>query len=177
MATPISIRLPRSLGTIQFDAVVEEQHTDDMLITEHPVEVGSTITDHAYRLPAQLNLTAVTALGSPKNATHDAAFLSQLYQKLLTLQASVTVLPVQTGKRFYPNMLIKSLRVDTDKRTENMLSLQIALQELLFASATVVTVTPMSNQANPQKTAGVVNQGSVNTQPAPNFNPTFHPPL
>ncbi len=34
------------------DVVVEEVHRDALAITQHPVEQGASITDHAYRLPA-----------------------------------------------------------------------------------------------------------------------------
>jgi len=169
---PVSIRLPRSIGTVTFDATIEERHEDNWVMTQHPVEVGSTITDHIYKLPATLDITAVTSMGSNQNKNQDSSFLKTLYNSLLAMGGAL--LPVQTGKRPYKNMAIESLRVETDKRSENILSVTVSLKEVLLATTTVVQVTPMANQALPEKTAGVVNQGPVNTQPAPNFNP---PPL
>jgi hypothetical protein len=171
--SPVSIKLPRSIGTITFDATVEERHEDQWVMTEHPVEVGTTITDHIYKMPCSLDITAVTAMGSTQNKTQDSSFLKTLYNSLLNLGGAL--LPVQTGKRIYQNMAVRSLRIDTDKRSENVLSVQISLQEILLATTTLVTTTPAQNQAMPQKTASTINQGPVNTGPAPNFNPT--PPL
>ncbi len=166
--TPVSIKLPRSIGTITFDAVVEERHEDRWVMTDQPVEVGSTVTDHIYKLPASLDITAVTSMGSPQNKTQDVSFLKTLYSSLLALGG--VLLPVQTGKRIYKNMAIETLRVNTDKQNENWLSVTISLQEILLATTTLVTVTPMENQALPERTAATVNQGPVNVQPAPNFN-------
>ena len=35
-------------------AVIEEKHLDEMEITEHPIEFGSVISDHAFKRPAEL---------------------------------------------------------------------------------------------------------------------------
>lgn len=171
--SPVSIKLPRSIGTITFDATIEERHEDQWVMTEHPVEVGSTVTDNIYKMPASLDITAVTSMGSTQNKTQDSSFLKTLYSNLLALGGAL--LPVQTGKRIYKNMAIRSLRVDTDKASENILSVQVSLQEILLATTTLVTATPSENQAMPQKTGSTINQGPVNTAPAPNFNP--NPPL
>lgn len=168
--TPVSIKLPRSIGTISFDAVVEERHEDKWVMTNQSVEVGSTITDHIYKLPAALDITAVTSMGSPQNKTQDLSFLKTLYSQLLALGG--VLLPVQTGKRIYKNMAIETLRVNTDKNNENWLSVTVSMQEILLVTTTLVTVTPMENQALPQRTAATINQGPVNVQSAPNFNPT-----
>lgn len=168
--SPVQIKLPRSLGTIVFDAVIEERHEDNWVMTEQPVEVGTVVTDHIYKLPSGLDITAVTSMGSPQNRGQDNSFLKSLYNTLLGLGG--TLIPVQTGKRAYKNMSIRSLRIDTDKTKENSLFVAVSLQEILFATTTLVSVTPISAQALPERTAATINQGPVNTQPAPNFNPT-----
>lgn len=35
-------------------AAIEEVHHDELMITDHPVERGSNISDHAYKLPAEV---------------------------------------------------------------------------------------------------------------------------
>ncbi len=35
-------------------AVIDERHVDRLQITEHPIEVGSVVADHAFMLPAKL---------------------------------------------------------------------------------------------------------------------------
>ena len=38
------------------DVVIEEQHTDNLEVTQHPVERGANISDHAYKTPAVVTL-------------------------------------------------------------------------------------------------------------------------
>lgn len=49
-------------------AVMEEQHMDEMEVTQHPVETGAPITDHAYVRPAHLKLTLMWSNSPPVNA-------------------------------------------------------------------------------------------------------------
>jgi hypothetical protein len=45
-----------TLDDIIAQATVEEQHHDELEITDHPVEQGAMITDHAYKRPAEVKL-------------------------------------------------------------------------------------------------------------------------
>lgn len=52
LQAPLSTTLPDIIAMV----VIEEHHSDEMVITEHPVEQGASITDYAYKLPARLTL-------------------------------------------------------------------------------------------------------------------------
>ena len=52
----VLLRDGRKLGTIIPNVVVEEVHTDTLTITDHPVEQGAPITDHAFKNPAELSM-------------------------------------------------------------------------------------------------------------------------
>lgn len=156
--------------TLMADAVVRELHEDELVITEHPVEQGATISDHAYKLPAKLELIYAWAAGSPQNTTQDVSFLKNLYQQFLNIQASQTFCTVNTGKRIYQNMLMKSIRVTEDKETENSLIISVTMQEILLATTQIVPLSSSAVQAMPNRTGPVVNQGNLSLQPATNFN-------
>lgn len=49
------------------DATIEESHNDELELTDHPVEQGATITDHAFKRPAELIVTAGWS-DSPNNS-------------------------------------------------------------------------------------------------------------
>ena len=170
MSSPVLIRPVRNVGGISADAVMEERHSDSMEITDHPVEVGSSVTDHAYRRPSTLTLTYVWATGSKQNATKDQAFLQTLYQRFLNLMIAATLLQVFTGKRTYKNMMIEDVGVITDKDHENILEMRLELRELLFANTQVVQITPSAQQLIPQRTGPTIDQGQKNLQPGVNFN-------
>lgn len=44
----------RKIGMIVPSVVVSEKHTDTLEITEHPVEVGAAVADHAYKKPSEV---------------------------------------------------------------------------------------------------------------------------
>lgn len=170
MSSPVLVRPVRSVNGITADAVVEERHSDEMTITTHPVEVGSSVTDHAYRLPSSLVLIYVWAMGSKQNTTKDISFLKTLYQQFLTLMISATLLQVITGKRVYKNMMIEAVDVVTDYNSENILEMRLSLRELLLANTQTVQVTPAAQQLLPQRTGPTIDQGSKTLQPGVNFN-------
>jgi len=49
------------------DATIEEAHTDETEITDHPVEQGTVISDHAFNRPSELIVTAGWS-DSPNNS-------------------------------------------------------------------------------------------------------------
>jgi hypothetical protein len=53
---PVLIRPRRSLGELFPDVVVEESHEDSLQITEHPVEQGASINDHAFRMAEKVTI-------------------------------------------------------------------------------------------------------------------------
>lgn len=45
-----------TLPDIIAQAVIEEEHTDEIEITDHPVQQGAVISDHTFRRPAEVKL-------------------------------------------------------------------------------------------------------------------------
>jgi len=179
MSTPglITAVVQTQSTTIIADAVVDERWDDELVITEHPVAEGATISDHAYKLPVKLDLTYAWSAGSPQNIQQDSDFLKNLYNQLLGLQTSRTLCQVFTGKRFYQNMIIRSVTQTTDKDTENSLVVRLTMQEIIIVSVQfgTATSTPASVQQEPQNTAPIVPQGNQILGDAPTFNSSALP--
>jgi hypothetical protein len=147
--TSILVR-PRSIDAFTADVTIEERHEDALVITQHPVETGSSITDHAYKLPAKLTIRcgwSNASMGalygtvlSLLDGSFDSDYVRSIYSKFLTLQQTRSLVDVETGKRSYTNMLISRLSVVTDDKTENVLMMTCELQEILMASTSKVQV-------------------------------------
>jgi hypothetical protein len=147
--TSILVR-PRSIDAFTADVTIEERHEDALVITQHPVETGSNISDHAYKLPAKLTIrcgwsnSSMSALygvvSSLLEGSFDSDYVRSIYSKFLTLQQARSLVDVETGKRSYTNMLISRLSVVTDEKTENVLMMTCELQEILMASTSTVSV-------------------------------------
>lgn len=148
----------RAVGPFNATITVEESSKDDLEITQHPVQQGASITDHAYVKPSTVSLKVMW------NDTD--APLSETYANLLALQSSRVPFDVVTGKRVYRNMLMKALSLTTDALTENVLNINMELQEIIITSLEVVSVPERPKQANPGKTGKTDNAGAKSAQPA-----------
>lgn len=251
----------RTIGGFIAEVTVREQHSDDLTITTHPVERGAPITDHAFKMPAQLTIEAgwsaagaysqanpATSDAKPKSnfqkltdaynqilpvvaavggsnavgtlstaynsialsnalasrsstqnlndlygqiapvidefspeasatlagivsaiaATQDlqtgiedgAKPLRDLYEKLLLLQSSAELISVQTGKRAYDNMLIRSIRTQTDQNSANILMITVQLQEVILVTTLQTTMPAGVNRADAAASGGVTDKGT-----------------
>jgi len=155
---PATIVPRRSIGPFNATLTIEEIATDELEITQHPVQQGSAITDHAYMKPATVNVKIVFS--------DEDAPLAETYEKMRQLQASREPFDVVTGKRSYKNMLFKSLGQTNDVRTEFVLSINATLQEVFITSLEVVSVPERKKQKTPGKTGATENAGQKKAQPA-----------
>lgn len=189
----VYVKPQRQVGPFSGYVALEEVHVDELQITQHPVEQGAAITDHAFKKPSELRMHigysnspgSSTILGSLASAISGTiagvqslldgnaqSQATEIYKNFLAVQISRIPIDVYTGKRIYSNMLVKSIRESTSKETENALLLTIHLQEILIVStATTVSVpADASNQAAPEDTNPTANLGAKQLQSAPLFN-------
>lgn len=146
----------RSIGGIIPDVTVREVHRDEMIITDHPTEMGAPVSDHAFMRPKEVEIS----VGWSNCSGQSAGYIHLVYQELLSLQRSRQPFFVTTGKRAYSNMLIASLTETTEPKTEESLMIQARLREIIIAS-TGSTGTPASAQANPASTGATESVGQV----------------
>jgi hypothetical protein len=141
---------------------IEEKHHDSLMITSHPVEVGSNISDHSFMQPFELSVkygwSVSPTIGFSVSINTD---INSIYEQLRDWMTTSTPLTVLTGKRPYTNMLIQGFSVETSKETANALIAEIQFKQVIIAYATTVSGAPASSQSNPSDTAKPVNRGSV----------------
>lgn len=192
----ILVRPTRNIGPFEAQVWLEENHVDELEISDHPVETGARITDHAFMRPSEVTIRCGWS-NSPQGAAgpggllglaggivsglvqtvpglasllsgNDESGVRAVYQNLLILQASRIPFDILTGKRAYDNMLIKSLRTTTDKDTENSLVVTVVCRQVLIVKTQVVTISaPADAQKTPQTTQPVTDQGTKSLDPAP----------
>lgn len=154
---PVTIRTERRIDVITGYVVLEEVSTDDLEITSHPVQRGADITDHAYLKPAALAIRFLQG-ETPSDS------LGALYQKVLVLQAERRPFSVITGKRIYQNMLLSTVVCNTDKATENVLSVSCQLREVRIVDVVTTTIPPRAKQKTPGKTGATQRAGTKQLQ-------------
>lgn len=149
LAVPYQVVIASDDSQIAFDCMVTERHGGKLVVTEHPVEVGAAVADHARKEPDELSLQGIisdtpillnlaedrqpsVSGGSPENRAQDA------FEEFQRLQDTVALLTVTTETRDYENMVITSLSTVKDKTRRHILDINLSLRE--FRRASVETV-------------------------------------
>lgn len=153
----------RSIAGIVPNVAIEESHHDELTITDHPVEQGASISDHAYKNPAEVTCRYGWSDSSSISTLWNGD-VNQVYQQLLDLQQSRVPFDLTTGKRAYSNMLIKSLGVTTDRSSENALMLTAVMRQVIIVQTQATTLQPAESHADPSSTAPVQNTGTKQPQ-------------
>lgn len=151
-----SIPPTRSFAGIKGYVTISENTTDAVELTQQPVQQGASIADHQYKKPITLSIQIQFA-GAFLGLIGQS--LSQVYQSLLQLQNPVppnvlAPFTVVTPKRTYNNMLLVTLGVTTDKKTENVLSVSATFQECIIVPL-ITTNVPISQLSKPAVNGGV----------------------
>lgn len=153
-----AFRSNRRIADFTAYLTIEESGEDELEICEHPVQDGAEITDHAYKKAPILNVTI--SFSQAETFTP----LDETYSAMLELQESRIPFDVVTGKRKYESMLFKSIRVTTDKMTDNVLAVQAVLKHIKIVQVVKTTVPPRAKQSNPAKTGATTKAGTKKAQ-------------
>ncbi len=153
------MRNREAIGSIIPDVVIEESYEDKLAITQHPVEKGATVSDHAYRQPRQVDMR----IGWSDSSGKSTASSRDSYDALLSLQNEREPFTVFTGKRIFENMLVAGVSVTNDQKTKHAVLATVRLQEVIIVSVQKGGVQG-ALQSQPQKTAGTANMGQVQAQ-------------
>jgi hypothetical protein len=155
-----------------FDAIIRVEHTSSLRITEHPVQTGANISDHAYIMPAHVVMeigmsdvmdTLITGQFSDNKSKSVSA-----YQTLKRLQARRMPLTVTTRLNVYKNMLIEQLTSPDDAKTLYGLRATVIMKEIITVDVSNVTVS-----ARPQTTGNTPKGPIQAAQPKPEEKSTI----
>jgi hypothetical protein len=135
--------------------VLEENHEDSLTITEHPVEQGASISDHAFKKPESVTIRGGVSDSTPGAGAYAAR---TFYEALLELQKKREPFDLVTGKRLYKNMLLESLSVVTTMDTEHSLMFTAVCREVIIVQARVATIPPRQSHAR-KDTGAVTDKG------------------
>ena len=145
-------------------ATVEERHRDQVEMPSHPIQRGAAITDHMYKLPAEVTITygwsnSKSSTSSASDASDSVEGINQIYARLQALQTSRSLFSVYTGKRVYSNMACADLVTVTDEKTENCLIVQMTAKEVILADVVTLSLAA-SVQTVASATASTIVTGS-----------------
>ena len=138
------IYVKTNIGGYFFDAIIRSEHTTSLTITEHPVESGSSVSDHSFRNPSvlvmEIGMSDVSK--SLVNGQFEGGWSRSVtaYQTLLELQEQRVPLQVLTRLKLYKNMIIETIAAPDDYTTFYGLKATITLRELIVAVVRTVKI-------------------------------------
>lgn len=152
------IRTKRDIEGIQLDAVLREDHSNDVSLTTNPVESGVRITDHAVLEPRTLTIVAevtdtplgTAAVGQLVNSASNLFGTSTednitrsvaAYRALIDLQEKLEPISVQTKLRLYEDMMITGISSVTDKKSFKSVPLIIKLTQVIISKSEIIELT------------------------------------
>ena len=168
----LTITPVNKIGSIKIPVTIEERYSDKMTTTDHPIEQGAAITDHAYRMPSELVMTcgwtqsSFVALGGAISALFDSSvegagtkYIDDIYSQLRSLKDTRTLLNVQSSKRLYYNMLIVGIEVTNDEKSVNTLVSSITMKQISIVSTKATSMPPRANQGLASDTLSTTSGG------------------
>jgi len=134
-----------------FDAFTKENHVGSVRVTEHPVQGGSNISDHAYNLPDKLTIEvlvsdSVQSIVSGQFSGGGTKSISA-YEMLRNLKEKRALVSVRTRLHYYTNMIIENMSVSDDYKSANSLRCTVSLRQVMMAVVPVEYVTLTKRQA------------------------------
>lgn len=156
----------QTIPVIYADVTIEEEHRDELVITDHPVEQGAAISDHAFKRPSEVVIRAGWSASSG-NAT-SLTYAADVRAQLLALQASRLPFDLYTGKQAYSQMLLAVLSTHTDEGSEYSLLATLVCRQVILVSTKTTSVPATATNPQVRPTS---NQGAQSLNVASNWNP------
>lgn len=145
------------IGSIVPDVVVSEVHQDAVAITDHPVEIGASISDHAFILPSRVEMR----IGYSDATAGFVGYSKAQYEALLAILQRREPFDLFTAKRAYTSMLIETITTDTANETTSAAMIVVRLRKVLIARARGGGGAPNTAQESPQNTGSVSDTGTA----------------
>lgn len=159
------VYMRNSVAGYFFDAILKVEHTTRVRATEHPIQTGANVTDHAYMEPAHvvMDIGMSDAMDSVVSGQFSSGETKSIgaYKKLLELQKKRETVKLVTRLNSYDNMLIETVHAPDDAKTYYGLRCTVFFREIMIATVdeTKVSTQPQVSQET--------NQGTIQATPVP----------
>ena len=151
-----------NVGGLFFDAFLKFTHTSTLTITQHPIETGAAVSDHAYVMPATLTMdigmSDVATSILPGQFGDLTSRSVSAYQALKQLQLQRIPVKVMTRLNLYDNMLVQSVVANEDNATAHGLKATVIMQEIFVATVQTVKISARPQITNSTNKGVVVPQ-------------------
>lgn len=175
-----------SVGPVQFDAVLSENHQADSVISDHDVDEGVAFSDHVRANPLALDINGVVTnypiVVQPGTARSPIKTdlaptdnrMQAAYAKFLEMRDAGEPVTVVTSLRDYDSMVIQSVGVGREPATGNILNIALSMREIRVATALSAELPdPESTTKKASANKGTATPQQDNQAPPPNLPPNL----
>lgn len=129
-----------TFGNFVFDAVFSTDHSANLTVTQHPVQSGASISDHAYMEPdevsIEIGMTDVASDATSAGTSRSVNAYTQL-RAIMEQREPVTLI---TRLKTYQNMIITSMSAPDDYKTMHALRVSVYFQQINIVSVSTIAV-------------------------------------
>lgn len=154
------------LRDMWFDATLSEAETIAVEWSEHPIESGATVADHAVVRPPELSLegfiTRTPLSMSAELDNIDPNYLDAALDTLRGMAADREPVLIVTGLRAYENYRITSLSISRSPEDGQAVRVSLSLRPVQIVEAGTVLLPPLP--VKPEKKAAATPDGNQGTQ-------------
>jgi hypothetical protein len=150
------VPVQRSIGGIVAQCTIRESYRLDMTVTEHPIENGANISDHAYLRPREIEIE----VGWDGTQGNPSDFFNQLKQ----LQSQRMPFTAYTDRDIIENLLVVGIATITDQRTAYSFMALVRCRQVNLVSTQSTVISPQQGQAATQFQPSTTAQNDRGTQ-------------
>ena len=146
MATVKTMIKSPTYGKFYFDAVFSTEHSSNVTVTEHPVQVGAPISDHAYQEPHEVTMEigmsdAMVGVGNDHSVN--------AYNTLRQIMAKREPIKLVTRLWTYQNMVLTSISAPDDQTTMYGLRATVMFKSVNIVKVSVIQVQQTVSASKP----------------------------
>jgi hypothetical protein len=144
---------------VTLDACMAQSHEESNEVTQHPIELGAKISDHAFKNPDELKLEGIISNTPLKylfdTLTMDSDYALQQYEKLRDLMDKRYIATVLTSLWSYDSMILYNLSAPRTAANGNSILVNLSFRRIeIVASATVAAPDSSIPGGQPKKEMG-----------------------
>jgi hypothetical protein len=152
-----------------FDAYLKIDHDSSLRVTEHPVQTGANISDHAYLLPATvvMEIGMSDAMDAYESGMFqgDASKSVSAYKTLQRLQEERAPLTLVTRLRKYENMIVENVHAPDEAKSYYGLRATVLFKQIIMATSPATKKNAAASESDRAQTAvSVTDKAAVQPQ-------------
>ena len=171
------------------DAVMRVEHQQEARITEHPVQTGANISDHAYAMPARvtLDIGMSDAMSAYANSSSSSAEVAggawtgasksksvNAFTEISSWATGRVIVSIGTRLKVYSNMMVESITPEETNKTKTSLRCRVTFKQVFIANVQQVTASALP-QTTQSTSGGVTTSTPLSASQSAQYGKTANP--